>query len=374
MTLFALSFLLVYALMHLLVWQGMRPLMPTERRRRVTLAVWGVLMILAPVVTRLLERSDCDSAARATAWIGYLWMGFLWLAFALCTAQGLWNGAVRLGGRCWPTLRNWQLVGRRPALLVVAIVAIAGSWAFYEARQVRVETVPLSVAVLPAGMQQLRIVQVSDLHLGLINREWLLGEVVKHIRQLQPDLLVVTGDLLDAQRNHLEMLVTPWQQLTPPLGKFAVIGNHEVYAGRSNALEYLQNAGFRVLLNELVTVAGIQVAGVTDPAWGARPGDSATLSLGAPGHVTLLLKHRPWVEPSTVGQFTLQLSGHAHRGQLFPFNILTGLAYPMQDGLYPLGGSSWLYTSRGTGTWGPPMRLFAPPELTLIELTADHTR
>jgi hypothetical protein len=330
-------------------------------------------MIMAPVVTRLLERVEFDRAARATAWIGYLWMGFLWLAFALFTAQGIWNGSVRLGGRCFPALRNWQLAGRRPAYCALALVVIAGTWAFYAARQMQIETVRLKVAQLPVGMTHLRIVQVSDLHLGLINREWLLDKVVAHISQLQPDLLVATGDLLDAQRNHLEKLVTPWQQLSPPLGKFAVIGNHEVYAGRSNALDYLRNAGFQVLINELVTVDGIQIAGVTDPAWGERQTDSTTLSLGETGRVTILLKHRPWVEAAATDRFTLQLSGHTHRGQIFPFNLLTGFAYPMQDGLYQLGEASWLYSSRGTGTWGPPMRLFAAPELTLIELTADRT-
>lgn len=368
MTLFAISFLLIYALMHLLVWLGVRPLVPADRRLRIGLAAFGALMIMAPVLTRLLERADFEVAARAMAWIGYLWMGFLWLAFALFTAQGAWNGVVRIIARYRPTLRGWLLVGQRPALFSLMIVAIAGTWAFFEAAQPRLEQVRLTVANLPSERLRLRIVQISDLHLGLINRGDMLGRVVDQVLQLRPDLLVVTGDLLDAQRNHLEGLIDPWRQLSPPLGKFAVIGNHEVYAGRDNSLEYLEAAGFRVLINEVVAVGGVQLAGVPDPAWGEQQGDAEVLKTAAPGHPVILLKHRPWVEPAAAGRFTLQLSGHAHRGQLFPFNLITGLAYPMQDGLYRLGEGNWLYTSRGTGSWGPPMRLFSPPEITLIEL------
>ena len=368
MILFALSFLSIYTVMHLLVWWGVRPLVPDDWRLRASLAAWSGLMILAPIGARLLERAEFDAAARAAAWIGYLWMGFLWLAFALFTAQGAWNGLIWLGSRRLTALRSWQLVGRNPALLAMTTVALAGTWAFFEARQLQVEEVRLTVPQLPAELSPLRIVQISDLHLGLINREPLLATVVEQTKRLRPDLLVVTGDLLDAQRNHLADLVDPWLELAPPLGKFAVVGNHETYIGRSNSLEFLQAAGFRVLLNELVTVGGIQVAGVTDPTWGDRSTDSDTLQGAAAGVLTILLKHRPWVEATAIGHFTLQLSGHAHRGQIFPFNLLTGVAYPLQDGLYQLDKSSWLYTSRGTGTWGPPMRLMSPPELTLIEL------
>ncbi|NJC88915.1 MAG: metallophosphoesterase [Desulfuromonas sp.] len=370
MTLFAISFLLIYALMHLMVWLGVRSLIPADRRLRIGLAVFGAMMIVAPVLTRLLERADFETGARAMAWIGYLWMGFLWLAFALFTAQGAWNGMVRIVGRFRPGLRGWLLVGPRPALFSLSVVALAGTWAFFEAAQPRVERVQLTVANLPAERPRVRIVQISDLHLGLINRGDLLGRVVDQVRQLHPDLLVVTGDLLDAQRNHLEGLTDPWRELSPPLGKFAVVGNHEVYAGRSNSLEYLEAAGFRVLINEVVAVGGIQLAGVPDPAWGEQKGDAEVLKAADPARPTILLKHRPWVEPAAVDRFILQLSGHAHRGQIFPFNFITGLAYPMQDGLYRLAGGNWLYTSRGTGSWGPPMRLFAPPELTLIELAA----
>ncbi len=370
MRLFLLAFLLVYSGMHLLVWWGVRPLLPPSRRLRLLLLGWAVAMTAAPPLTRLLERTGLGEAAVATAWIGYLWMGFLWLAFALFTALAAWNGLVRLAGLRDPGMSRWFLYGPRPALCILFLVALSGISAFFEARQLRVETVQLAVSSLPPGRSQLRIVQISDLHLGLINHTPLLKEVIAKTKGLQPDLVAVTGDLLDAQPDHLEGLAPLWQEVQPPLGKFAVIGNHEVYAGREHALHFLETAGFRLLIDDMVEVGGIQVAGVPDPAWGSNRGETALLATSAPAKVTLLLKHRPWVDAAAVGRFTLQLSGHAHRGQIFPFTLLTGLAYPLQDGLYRLDRECWLYTSRGTGSWGPPMRLLSPPELTLIELVA----
>jgi predicted MPP superfamily phosphohydrolase len=370
MRLFFLAFLLIYSGMHLLVWWGVRPLLPPGRRLHLLLLAWTLLMIAAPPLTRLLERFGWGDAAVATAWIGYLWMGFLWLAFALFTALAAWNGVARFGGLRYPGLRRWVLYGPRPALCVLFLVAATGIWAFFEARELRVETVRLAVGTLPPGRSQLRIVQVSDLHLGLINHRPLLEEVIARARDLQPDLVAVTGDLLDAQPDHLEGLAPLWRQLQPPLGKFAVVGNHEVYAGREHSLQFLAEAGFRLLIDEAVEVDGIQVVGIPDPAWGSSRGDAALLTTVDPAKVTLLLKHRPWIEPAAIDRFTLQLSGHAHRGQIFPFTLLTGLAYPLQDGLYRLGAECWIYTSRGTGSWGPPMRLLSPPELTLIELVA----
>lgn len=368
MRLFLLAFLLVYALMHLLVWWGCRPLFGGSRLFQATLLGWFLLMLFAPALTRLLEQSGSGTAAVAMAWTGYLWMGFLWLAFSLFFALGLWNGAVWLAGTVNPVLRGWTLAGPRPAAVALGVVAVAGLWAFFEARHLGVETVRLEVAGLPAERDRVRIVQISDLHLGLLNHRPLLQEVIDRTRALAPDLVVVTGDLLDAQPDHLDGLAPLWRELTPPLGKFAVAGNHEVYAGKAHALAFLREGGFEVLHNRRTEVAGIQLAGVPDPAWGDSRPDAEILAGADPRRLLILLKHRPLVDPAAVGRFTLQLSGHTHRGQIFPFNLLTGLAYPRQDGLYRLADGCWLYTSRGTGSWGPPMRLFSPPELTVIEL------
>jgi predicted MPP superfamily phosphohydrolase len=191
--------------------------------------------------------------------------------------------------------------------------------------------------------------------------------VVSAVAGLQPDLIVATGDIVDAEIDHLDGLSQRFASLQPPLGKYAVTGNHEFYAGIKPALDFLGRSGFAVLRGTAVSPRpGLVLAGVDDPVAGG--GDEIALLPLAPRDFTVLLKHRPLLAAGSLGRFDLQLSGHAHRGQIFPFNLLTGLTFPMQDGLYRLGGESWLYTSRGTGTWGPPMRLFSPPEITLFEI------
>ncbi len=171
-----------------------------------------------------------------------------------------------------------------------------------------------------------------------------------------------------------------------PLGKFAVLGNHEFYAGLSQSLAFHAAAGFTMLRQEHVAVTPqLILAGVDDPAGthlsGSQEPDesnalpalerrSATQAAAAadPRPFVILLKHRPDVHPSSLGRFDLQLSGHTHGGQIFPFHIVHRLIYKYHPGLTDLGGGSKLYLSRGAGTWGPPMRLFAPPEVTIIKL------
>jgi predicted MPP superfamily phosphohydrolase len=163
----------------------------------------------------------------------------------------------------------------------------------------------------------------------------------------------------------------------PPLGKFAIAGNHEFYAGIRQSGRFLRAAGFKFLRNEDFELNGlINLVGVDDPAGKRRypeigqVGKEEKILLADldSERFTLLLKHRPTVEIESLGRFDLQLSGHTHGGQIFPFNLITRLFYPRERGLYRLDKESVLYVSRGTGTWGPPMRFLSPPEVTLIEL------
>jgi len=163
------------------------------------------------------------------------------------------------------------------------------------------------------------------------------------------------------------------RELKPRFGTYAVTGNHEYYAGISRALEFTRKAGFTVLGGDSRDVAGIRLAGVADPvAWrmgaGGADQEKTALANHSSGQFTLLLKHRPTVEKGSMGHFDLQLSGHTHQGQIFPFTMVTRLLYPLTSGLTNLAGGGSLYVSRGTGTWGPPIRFLAPPEITVIEL------
>jgi predicted MPP superfamily phosphohydrolase len=366
MSLFLLAFISVYGVMHYVVWRGVRPLLPLHPLVVPLALSWTLLMIAAPLLSRLLERSGADLPARIAAWLGYLWLGFLFIAFSLFVLRSLGNVLLLLCNRLVPALALPPLNAPVSAGAVLLLTLLLGGYALYEATALRIETVQIRSAALPAALSPLRIVQISDLHLGLIHRQGMLRSVVEKIRALQPDLLVATGDMVDARLDHLEELLPLTNSLAPPLGKYAVTGNHEVYAGMQGALHFHRQSGFTLLRNQRAEVRpGLSIVGVDDPATGKAQPEEELLPATKEGF-TLLLKHRPLVNGKTTGRFDLQLSGHAHRGQIFPFNLLTGLRYPQQDGLYALAPGTWLYASRGTGTWGPPMRLFAPPEITLF--------
>lgn len=372
MVIFLTVFLAIYTGMHLLVRWGMQPLwqdFPTAGR---WFGLWMLLMVPAPILVRVLERAGLEQGARLFALIAYIWMGLLFLAFAGFVVVGIWELLVRLAGQMAPTLPLLSIYGLRCTLLVLLLALAGGLYGLSEAASLRVEHVRIESDKLPAGAPPLRIAQISDLHLGLLLRETALERVVTAVAELKPEVIVATGDIVDAEIDHLDGLSQRFASLQPPLGKYAVTGNHEYYAGLKPALDFLGRSGFTVLRNTTQSLRpGLVLAGVDDPVGGG--GDEETLLPASPRDFTVLLKHRPLVAAGSLGRFDLQLSGHAHRGQIFPFNLLTGLTFPMQDGLYRLGGQSWLYTSRGTGTWGPPMRVLSPPEVTLIEVVGTGT-
>lgn len=205
-----------------------------------------------------------------------------------------------------------------------------------------------------------------------------LRRILSEVKKADPDILVSTGDLVDGQIDNLEKLAEPFQKINPRYGKFAITGNHEFYAGLDQALSFAEKSGFRILRGEAVTAAGlVNIAGVDDPqvkTYGLFKGRSEKELLSELPHekFTLLLKHRPLVDKNALGLFDLQLSGHVHKGQIFPFSIITGLYYPTQAGLAKLSSNSQLYVSRGSGTWGPPIRFLSPPEITVIDLIHEN--
>jgi len=333
------------------------------------------LLVAAPLVVFYLARHGMEGGARVVSWIGYTWMGLLFFFFWMSLAVDAANLAVRVAGALTGRWIIPHLVaGRAPFLALAGLAAAFGAYAIFEAGHIRVERVRIASDKLPAAAAPLRIAQISDVHLGLIVRHGRTRAIADAIRRENPDLLVSTGDLVDGEINHLEGLAEILREIDPPLGKYAVTGNHEYYAGLGQALAFTRSAGFTVLRGESVTLGnGMRIAGVDDPAgaaFGANNPRSEAAALGeAPSPAfTLFLKHRPWLSGTSRGLFDLQLSGHTHAGQLFPFRLLVRITYPLLSGLRPLAGGGFLYTSRGTGTWGPPMRFLSPPEVTIFDI------
>ena len=333
-----------------------------------------IAFTFAPLIIYYLGRHGMEGAARTVSWVGYIWAGLLFFFLWTNLAVDALNLVLRLAGAIsGKGASAYLLAGKGRFFGLVALCLVLGTYSFFEARDIGVERVTIRTDKLPASTPRVRVAQISDVHLGLLVRNAKAEVIAEVIRRADPDILVSTGDLVDAEINHLDGLAEIFGKIRPPLGKYAVTGNHEFYAGIGQALSFTKRAGFSVLRGEAVTAGGlVRIAGVDAPAgaaFGAAPGrQEAEILSGNPDTMfTILLKHRPRVRDGSRARFDLQLSGHTHKGQIFPFRYVVERPYPYLAGLYPLGGS-FLYTSRGTGTWGPPMRFLSSPVVTVIDI------
>jgi len=245
-------------------------------------------------------------------------------------------------------------------------------------RTAAVRIVDIPIAGLPTALEGFTIVQISDIHVGnTIGRDYVTA-IVSRVNDLQPDVVAITGDLVDGTVARLAHDVAPLAQLKSTYGTLFVTGNHEYYSGAGPWLVEFQRLGFQILLNRHVVIerggAKLAIAGVTDYSGhhfsAAHRSDPATAIRGAPDDISakILLAHQPRSAAAAAeAGFDLQLSGHTHGGQFLPWNFFVRLQQPYTAGLARLR-SMWVYTSRGTGYWGPPMRLGAPSEITQIRL------
>ncbi|MGV1097875.1 metallophosphoesterase [Thiovibrio sp. JS02] len=366
-------FFLLYGAMHVYGLRVLGRACPGLRPWR-----WALLclpLVLSPMLVRFLERMGFEAIALPLAWGAYLWMGFFFLFVVNAAALDFLWAVCRLAASVMPGGRRqdaWTAGGR----FWLPLVAAAGIslYAWQEARQPILEEVTIVSGKIPAKIEEIRVVQLSDLHLGLLTGEKRLAGILALVRAARPDILVGTGDLVDGQTGRLNGLTGLFREIPAPLGKYAVLGNHEWYAGVAQSVTFLEAAGFTVLRDEARDVAGLLVvAGIDDArtsgAGAGKSGREEKLLRLLPGNIfRLYLKHRP-LPPAHAGDLCdLQLSGHVHKGQIFPFGFLVRRVFPFPTGLIEVAVGKYLYTSRGAGTWGPPLRFLAPPEVTLIRL------
>ena len=370
--LFITTFTSLYASMHVYAFLKLRRAVALSSVVTALVVLFMILMILTPIIVRVAESADFERMAKGFAYVGYTWMGLMFLFFAASFSLDVWRFLVYAAEGVMQTGLGALKVSARLAFWAPLLVAmLAAGWGMVEAMNIRTERL---VIQSPKVTRPIRVVQISDVHLGLLVREGRLGGILEKVKAASPDIFVSTGDLVDGQTDSLNGVGNLLREIEAPLGKFAVTGNHEFYAGLGRSLEFMKQAGFRVLRGEGTTVAGlINIAGVDDPAGrgyarSVEVPEEKVLSALPRDKFTLLLKHRPDVETSTVGLFDLQLSGHAHKGQIFPWTLIVRFVFPRIAGLYDLSSGSRLYVSRGSGTWGPPIRFLAPPEVTVIDL------
>jgi predicted MPP superfamily phosphohydrolase len=372
--LFLTVFFTLYGLVHYYLYRKLTRALSVTPPYHALILVFFLLMLFAPVIVNILARQNSHLLATYLGYIGYTWMGVLFLFFSTHLLIDIYQGINHLLSKTSLQVPTAITPGNKVSFFFAVLLSIGiiiyGS---FEAKDIKAEIITLKTEKLPPGVKRLRIVQISDIHFSVINGVSLARKIVEKIDGLEPDILVSTGDLTDRGLNEKERVAGLFKGLTAPHGKYAVTGNHEFYAGINAAVEFTEKAGFRMLRNEGIKVADlVNIVGVDDPAAkrlgiGANVPESEILGKFSKDKLTILLKHRPMISEKSKGLFDLQLSGHLHKGQIFPFSLITSLLFPYHDGLFQLEGHSYIYVSRGTGTWGPPVRFLSPPEITVIE-------
>jgi predicted MPP superfamily phosphohydrolase len=312
--------------------------------------------------------SASSAPARWLELFGMTWLAVLFLAFMSLLAVDLVTGFGFLMPKLAPTLRGWALVVAG-ALSVIAMVQ--------GLRAPVVREYEVRLAGLPREMDGTVLVAVSDLHLGsLLGERWLAARVVQ-VQALRPDILVLLGDIVEGHGQAESDLLADFRRLSAPLGVWAVTGNHEFHGGRASSPTVLEQAGFQVLHDRWVEVRpGLVLAGVDDLTSRRRSGQGGDpigkALAGRPAGATILLSHTPWqAEEAAASGVGLMLSGHTHGGQIWPFDYLVSRMYPLLAGRYEVNGMT-VIVCRGTGTWGPRMRLWRPGEILRVSLRATR--
>jgi uncharacterized protein len=319
--------------------------------------------------------------ADTLAWIGLVFMGLFSSLLVLTALRDLLLLLLRVGNLALPAAQSLDGIRMETAVAVPLAGFAITLLGFLNARRTaRVVMVEIPLRGLPPALQGFTIAQISDIHVGPTIKHRYLERIVESVNRQKPDLVAITGDLVDGSVAELASQVEPLRRLVSRYGSFFVTGNHEYYSGVDAWVAELGRLGIRVLHNEHVVIerggAKLVLAGVPD--FGGRHfheshrSDPQQAIAGAPADAAarVLLAHQPRsAEAAARAGFDLQLSGHTHGGQFLPWNFLVRLQQPFTAGLHKVE-QLWVYVSRGTGYWGPPKRFGAPSEITQLKLVA----
>jgi uncharacterized protein len=367
------------ALLHGYVAWRLLPSLPFGVPAIVALSVWLTASAALVPLGFTVRRMHRQPLGDILAWSGLLMMGAFSSLFVLTVLRdvALLLGHAASGWIVAPdSLRTFRVDS---AVAVPVMAALASLVGFINARKrAAVRLVDVPIADLPASLHGFTIAQISDIHIGPTIKRNYLDAIVDAVNELEADLIAVTGDLVDGSVAQLAQHTQPLARLSARHGAYFVTGNHEYYSGVEAWIAEIRRLGLRVLMNEHVVLthegAIVIVGGVTDHSAHhydpAQRSDPAAAMVGSPRQADfrLLLAHQPRsaFAAAPVG-FDLQLSGHTHGGQFLPWTFLVRLQQPITAGLHRIQ-SLWVYVSRGTGYWGPPLRLGAPSEITHLRL------
>lgn len=334
------------------------------------LGVPFLLIWLVPVIYWAGDRESGGWVDELLHFASYASMGWLNFAFFLSLARDVLQLAS--ASLSFQGLHALLRDSGPTAVLAGSFIALsAGLLAALRGPRVREVEIPLEG--LDPALEGTRIVQITDLHIGPTIRAAYIRRVVRMTNELAPDLVALTGDLVDGPVARLAPHVAPLAHLAPAGRLFFVPGNHEYYSGAEQWISHFRSLGLRVLLNEAAVVpvrgAPVLVGGVVDSAGRETPRPDLAARGGEAAALRLLLAHNPKLAPlGAAAGFDLQLSGHTHAGQFFPWTLAVRLVHAPHVAGLSRSGRMWVYVSAGTGTWGPPVRFGSQPELTLVTL------
>jgi hypothetical protein len=361
----------------------------------IALGIVGTLFL--PVIMLILRRTGADNSfIDILVWSGYLAVGFLSFVFTylvirdvLWLPAGAFNKIKARISKSAPKKAASNPIenpSRRGFLInsmncgIVATAALSTGYGIAEAKQTpEVKEVPIPITDLPENFEGFRIVQITDVHISPTFRRSCVEEIVEVVNTLNADIVALTGDLVDGTVDQLADDVAPLGKIKSAMGNYFVTGNHEYYSGVSEWIEEIRRLGFSVLINEhrIITSgkAKMLLAGVTDYREGHMATDHRSdphkaLNAAAQTDIKILLAHQPKsIFDAHRAGYDLQISGHTHGGQFFPWNLVVGFTQPYVSGLHTYKNTR-IYVSRGTGYWGPPVRVGSPSEITLIKLVS----
>jgi predicted MPP superfamily phosphohydrolase len=351
----------------------------THRGLTVLLISLAVLLPASFVLMRVIPVSRAVQSP--ISWVLYTWMGLMFCLFVLLIPADLvrmigWL-IERFSGAPVDPARRLFLARLFGGAVGLGGLAMAG-WGLYAvSRPVAIKRVDVALSNLPPAFAGFRIAQLTDIHVGPTIGKDFIDQLVASTNALQPDIVVITGDLVDGSVAHLGKFLGPLRDLKTRHGVYFVTGNHEYFSGADEWIAHLRGLGVIVLRNERVALerdgAAIDLAGIDDPSGPSfSPDHGPDLARALAGRdlarPVILLAHQPRsIREAADHGVALQLSGHTHGGQIFPFNFLVKLQQPFVAGLHRVR-DTLIYVSPGTGYWGPPMRVGAPAEISDITL------
>ena len=379
---FSLTSLIVTGSTYYLIKKRLVPNAKRLRSLRVILGISGLLMIVGPIQFRQLHGNVESSGTFILQFSQYFMMGWIGVTLIILLAAEFLQFNFRLFD---PSKRIFLTEGVVKGLLATAGLASIGGWIQLKAGP-KVERVTIILPTLPKAFDGFTIAQISDVHIGPILHKDFLDGVVEQTLELNADLIALTGDLVDGDVTQIREHVRPFEKLKAPQGTYFITGNHEYYSGADEWIAHWESVGIHVFKNsnlilekknsegqtEKLLLGGVfDIQGErfserhkTDPMKAAETSETVSCKI--------LLAHNPKsIQAATEAGFHLQLSGHTHAGQFYPFAWIVRFVQPYFEGLYRVNEKTQIYVNRGTGFWGPPNRLGKTSEITLITLRSS---